>query len=238
MPKRVGERLGSTRGVPRSGTIGYMNWMGFVATVIGHLAWPTALVALMILFRRPVTNLLAQLRSFKGFGTEATFGAALAAAESKIEAATAEAAAESRDEEQHEHDDGRESQRDAFMREIEANPSFGVIAAWERVQQTVAQMSAAVALAEGGTPPARNTTQQIRLLVQKGAISEQVADALTELRALRNDVVHAGTNPTPAQALAYAENAYEIERNLHSRMRHPGFAGRWLAHGLIPEEER
>jgi hypothetical protein len=201
-----------------------MGWMDFTSSLVGHLAWPIAFVVVMVLFRKPLTALLAKLRTWKGFGTEATFGEALAAAEPTIEAATAEMPQRER---QFARDPERDAERDNFIREIEANPSFGIIAAWERIQWIVTDMSATVAVATGKSSPPRTIAQQLNLLTDQDAITTDLANGIRELQALRNEVAHASANPTPGQALAYAENAWEIEQLLFSIVIHPSFRNRF-----------
>src|SRR2546427_304231 len=38
-----------------------MNWMEFTAALVGHLAWPTAIVAVVAIFRRPLAALISDL---------------------------------------------------------------------------------------------------------------------------------------------------------------------------------
>ena len=43
------------------GTLRAMNWMEFVAALVGHLAWPIALIVLVVVFRQPLVALIGDV---------------------------------------------------------------------------------------------------------------------------------------------------------------------------------
>jgi len=51
-----------------------MDWLQFLASVIGSTAWPISLVVCVFLLRRELIHLLSRLRRFKYGGAEAEFG--------------------------------------------------------------------------------------------------------------------------------------------------------------------
>src|SRR5690349_8133933 len=61
-----------------------MNGLGLAASLVSSLAWPAATVAILALFRRPLTKLVSRATQYKGFGQEITFGEELADVESKV----------------------------------------------------------------------------------------------------------------------------------------------------------
>ena len=60
-----------------------MNWLQFIAALIDSVAWPTAIVVLVIVLRTQIRSLLATLTSLKYKGLELDFGREL----KKVEAA-------------------------------------------------------------------------------------------------------------------------------------------------------
>lgn len=62
-----------------------MNWLDFIASVIDALAWPMAAVAIAVLFRKPLRQVLPKLNYVKGFGAEAHFEQAAEELVSEIE---------------------------------------------------------------------------------------------------------------------------------------------------------
>jgi len=45
----------------RQGYLRRVNWMDFVAALVGHLAWPLAIVVVVLLFRRPLAALIGEV---------------------------------------------------------------------------------------------------------------------------------------------------------------------------------
>lgn len=50
-----------------------MDWLQFMASLVGSLAWPLAAVVLGFMFREQVRKLLDKVKSFKAAGLEAAF---------------------------------------------------------------------------------------------------------------------------------------------------------------------
>lgn len=66
-----------------------MGWQSFIAEMTGHLAWPTAVVVVLVIFRRPLRARVSQLRSVSA----GSFGAEFGEADRQVgEAVAAEAA--------------------------------------------------------------------------------------------------------------------------------------------------
>ncbi|TCO33127.1 hypothetical protein EV652_103126 [Kribbella steppae] len=61
-----------------------MSWMEFVSAMTGHIAWPAAVVALALIFRRQLAGLVGALDSWEGFGQKFTFSRRLARMEKKV----------------------------------------------------------------------------------------------------------------------------------------------------------
>ncbi|WP_329106143.1 hypothetical protein OG792_00120 [Micromonospora sp. NBC_01699] len=53
-----------------------MGWQIFIAEMTGHLAWPTAVVVVLLIFRRPLRARISQLRSVSAGSFGAEFGEA------------------------------------------------------------------------------------------------------------------------------------------------------------------
>jgi hypothetical protein len=56
------------------GITGVMNNLGFIASVVGSLAIPVAVVAALLIFRRPLADLLGRIISYEGLGQKVNFG--------------------------------------------------------------------------------------------------------------------------------------------------------------------
>lgn len=54
-----------------------MDWLTFIASVIGDLAWPATSLAVVFMLRGPITKLLPDLRKLKYEDLEVDFGRGL-----------------------------------------------------------------------------------------------------------------------------------------------------------------
>lgn len=50
-----------------------LDWLTFISAMTAHLAWPLLILFLVLLFRKPLVDLLAGLEEWEGFGTKAKF---------------------------------------------------------------------------------------------------------------------------------------------------------------------
>lgn len=180
-----------------------MNDFQFASSLVGSLAWPLVVVILFIIFRNQVAALIGRIKSYKGLGQELTFGDRLAETENSVEEAINNPALDQGDLDQID-----KIEPNPLAREAEANPSFVVIRAWEQVRLSLD------ALTEVGLTKiywkVRSGPNLITELRKANLINDDTAEALKELRDLRNSVAHGYHNPTPGEAIAYAESAQSI----------------------------
>ena len=183
-----------------------MNGLQFTSSLISTLAWPVVVIVLVVIFRTHIASLLGRIKSYKGMGQEVTFGDGLAVAENSVEEAARSVSGD-------ESGDKRtETEPSPLAREAEDNPSFVVIRAWEQFVVALNE------LAEGRLP-IRNIRPDsflsdpsliLRSLRKSEIVNDEFVTAATELRLLRNKVAHGQHNPTPGEALAYAESARSL----------------------------
>jgi hypothetical protein len=186
------------------------------------------LVVLLVL-RKPIAELLPKLRSWEGPAGKFDFGKQLAETEESVDEAVE--AAEQTAASQTEIAGSAASLappppalEPSLDAEANANPSFVVLSAWERLVAALADLVGAAGL------PMRSRTvvAQVDDLRRRGVVNEDFLEAVTELRQLRNAVAHGQHNPTAGEALAYAESAEELRRAAHlladmtARRRRPG----------------
>jgi hypothetical protein len=211
------------------GITGAMNNLGFIASVVGSLAIPVTVVAALLIFRRPLTDLLGRIISYEGLGQKVSFGQKLAGAEESVSRAVAQAP---KTVEQTQLDDAatdnsvtertlraltilRLQNKDIDLQNAgllqlaelaTSNPSFVVIKAWEDLY---AQLTAMV---KSVFPDAdvHNPVYWFPELVKGKHIRESFPSAVLELLDLRNSVAHGQHNPTPGEAVAYVESARDL----------------------------
>jgi hypothetical protein len=181
-----------------------MNGLQFFSSLIADLAWPVVVVILALVFRKHIAGLIGRIKSYKGLGQELTFGDRLADAENSVEEAARSVPINETDPRQID-----KSEPSPLARDAEANPSFVVIRAWEQV------VDAVNALAEIGMPGKYSrspgfSTSLLRDLQRAELVGPEFVTATFELRDLRNKVAHGMHNPTPGEAVAYAESANSL----------------------------
>ncbi|WP_167051717.1 hypothetical protein [Salinibacterium sp. ZJ77] len=177
-----------------------MDALGLIASIVSSLAWPLVAISIAFMFRAELTGLLARLSHFKVAGSEANFGEGLARAEDSVQAF-------------------KESSPDAVesgiafpppdaAEEAIADPSGMVLRAWEGLAESVFALRRATA---GRGRPSTNLSIVLRQLVDEGVVNSFFLDSVEELRQLRNHVAHAREVPTKGSAIAYVEQARELQ---------------------------
>jgi hypothetical protein len=113
----------------------HVDWMEFVASVVGSLAWPIAVIVAAMLFRRQVGSLLDRLRRGEVLGAKWDFGEGIADVESQLQvvegAPTGPVLGGLSDEELARAPVG---QFDRLAKEADEYPTYVVITAWELVR--------------------------------------------------------------------------------------------------------
>lgn len=114
-----------------------MNGFGLTSSLIINLYWPVIVAFAIFIFRRPLSELLGRIRSYKGFGQEVAFGEKLATAESTVNQAVRAA-----------EPNGSKAGSPVILpnslaSEAEANPSFVVIKSWEELSSALTGITGA-----------------------------------------------------------------------------------------------
>jgi hypothetical protein len=179
-----------------------MNDLQFASNLIGSLIWPVVVVGAIVLFRRPLAALIGRVRSYEGLGQKFTFGEELAGAEVSVNEALESVKASQDDTEKR-----IATEPSPLVREAEANPSFVVIQAWEQLSAALEDL---VGAAELNRTPRGTPVGWLPDLHRRELVSPDFVKAVYELRELRNKVAHGQHNPTPGEAVAYAESAQAL----------------------------
>jgi hypothetical protein len=190
-----------------------MNGLSFASSLIGHLVWPLVVAGAIVIFRKPLSELIGRVRHYEGLGQRMDFGPALAEAEDAVGKAVHDAP---RAEKQ------AQNEPSSLAREAEVNPSYVVLQAWE-------QLSAAIADLAGIVLPGQrigqwNSWRFLPELQKRELLTADLVNAVNDLRNLRNQVAHGQSNPTPGEAVAYADSAQVlavVARNVADLLANP-----------------
>jgi hypothetical protein len=183
-----------------------MDWLEFTASVVGSLAWPLAAVALGFMFREQVRKLLDKMKSLKApGGIEASFSEEV----KKVAAETEQVQVVSITQADQDHISAAN-----MNRLIGERPSAIILDAWRNIEKAMLDV-----IAERGVYIGEKNTQSpgrwIHELERQSAVSQEAADVLRELYALRNKVAHMRDfEPERADAIRYLESADKVIRHL------------------------
>jgi hypothetical protein len=160
-----------------------MGVLEFISAILSALAWPVAIVLIVIVLRRPLRHLLSRLETLKGPGVEATFQRQLEEAkEEAVAAAASLPAGQRRDANQQER-----LEYSDLLQLADLSPRAAILDAWLRLEfaLTEAAKKADVPLTQRG-----GILGLIEELEKRGVIAPELRSPLRRLRNLRNVAVH------------------------------------------------
>lgn len=170
-----------------------MSWLDFISRMTGSLAWPLAAVIGVLVFRRPITNLLAHapLKRFKAGPIEVEIDRSLAEAETTLEAGGVippPVVSEG-------------MLVDELSVEAVRVPAVAILEAHHAVERELRDMVASLDIQ---APESVGAVRLARLAAQAGAISEESVRAVDTISVLRNLIAHGGAREvTKEQAQEY-----------------------------------
>lgn len=162
-------------------------WLDFAASVIGDLAWPLCVFAIVCLFRNPLLDLIREVEIFEGLGLRAKFRKQvreLAERAASLEPTPTEEASPSEGDRTSEAQTERREQRENVP-SLQLSAEAMVLQSWGQIEDVLRDLAGAHDVRF--THPAA----AIRTLQNRGLISDATAALLTDARMLRNRVAHA-----------------------------------------------
>jgi len=176
-----------------------MDWKQFIATVIGHVAWPTVFVVLLVICRRQIASLADRLSELSYGGAKLTFERKLMEGATIIREAP----------EQPTLLPSQESKRTADSAWRTSNAVDQIISRYEQVNGIL------FAIADKAGFDVAEAKSVMYSLAHKGIISKEIVDLYGTINDARNIVVHAGVMPSEEQATEYARQAAYLLEVLH-----------------------
>lgn len=165
-----------------------MNWREFISSIVGALAWPAALFAVLYVLRKPLGTLLTNLRPKQARyrGLEVDFGSEVEEAEELAEAAELPATGTP-------IGGPENAPRHAML--VREAPRAAVLETWLGVEAEMKRLGEIY-----GVKPS------VHALKAQGAISAELGALIRQLRELRNEAVHRDEFAvTQEEAERYAE---------------------------------
>jgi hypothetical protein len=188
-----------------------MGVLEFISSILSALAWPIAVILIVVILRRPLRHLLLRLETLKGPGVEATFERQVEAAKEEVASAVAGSPQVEKREESR-----QESLEVADLLQLaDVSPRSAILETWLRVETALSEAAANLDLPANMR---RGTLLFIETLERQGIISPEVGRALRRLRNLRNVAVHTpDLNLSRESIIDYVETAEFIVRSLRTQ---------------------
>ena len=188
-----------------------MDTLGFIAAMTTAVAWPTAVVILGLSQKEPISRLVDRIKSAKFFGADLGMSEKLEAIRETIgdEAPTLPLPDPAHNQLQAPAEPQDEQLRYAADEMSRSSATGTIILAWIRLEQGIRKIAEQNQLGSPGTTLSRT----LRTLQEVGIISRSHAQAISQLRDLRNQVVHTPeTAVTLLEALEFRDTVDELLR--------------------------
>lgn len=165
-----------------------MAWLSFVASLVGSLAWPVAVVTLILLLRHALTQILAAVTRFKWRDFEIEVNRVVAQANAEIAGKPAPGP-------------GQVPAPPGSLTYLQTlagvSPRAAVLEGWLPPEIAAGRLAEKFGFAKPGV--ALQMSELIDGLNRKGIITDDEAKALGRLRAIRNRLVHGGEDISSAK---------------------------------------
>jgi hypothetical protein len=194
-----------------------MDTLSFISSILSSIAWPLAVILITYFFRSSISNLFesVRLKRIKRGDFQIDFEQKLSEVRGKVEVASLPVAKPSKSPKKLVQPGAeRFLIENDVMSIANVNPAAGIALAWSQVerelQSTIEKFKINVAY------PYNSAVKNIQALYEQKIISQQVYEALNDLRTLRNKAVHAmyDTTLTITEAEDFAQVAENVVRVL------------------------
>ncbi|WP_124820937.1 hypothetical protein [Micromonospora ureilytica] len=182
-----------------------MTWLQFVSSVVKSAAWPLTVVAVVLILRRKLNDLLGKgLTRLKAGPVEAEWAILTEEARAGFEAESTSDPTE----EQGESDETQGALR--RLRDVASlSPALGVIGGFHLVEGAVRDLATPHLPPEAGYRRIRTIRDDLSVLVTRGILGASSGNAIEDMRQLRNIANHAkdfpGRTITQDEAFEYLD---------------------------------
>jgi hypothetical protein len=181
-----------------------MDWLAFCSSVIQSLAWPVAVIVLIVRLGGSLKQFAPRLRKLKYKDIELEFGEKL----EKGEAQAVDAELPPAPPLTVSHGEGvpEPSERQRLVELAKTSPNTAIGEAWRRLEHEIR-----TALEDTGVAAPANITEMLELARSQGVLPDRVMELVANLRDLRNRAVFAShLNIDLAKAIEYIDLADRV----------------------------
>lgn len=190
----------------------------FVASIVGSLAWPLAIVGIVFMFRRSLAKLIPGIQRLKYKDVEVEFGRQLEEVKEELGPPPSPPVNLPAPELQRRLPVSVPSTDVRYFQTLaEISPRAAILEAWIEFEMAANRAVETLGLNREGRP--LSMQRLFDVLRERELIGPPEVDALTRLRALRNQVVH-GPEPdlSPSLVAEYASVLRRITRDIQGRL--------------------
>lgn len=155
-----------------------MNKLEFISSIINSIAWPAALIVIILFLKQPLINILSNLNKLTYNNLEMDFTNKLEEIETSLEEsqlAESISPINSKDKE--------------IIAVAQISPAASITMSWSMVEEEIMNTIKRIAISPD-YPPYNSPLKNIQLLKDTGTIDLDTLNSLNELRELRNKAAH------------------------------------------------
>ena len=193
-------------GVPSGSASAFADWV----ELIKALVWPLTVLVVLLIFRAPIAKRIGKLSSLKWGDKEARFGDKLDEIEETISSARPNALERAIASDQ--FNVTRATQEASEEPAMDGPPEYQILHSWHDVERALMDLAV-----NQGIPLAERTPKNIKTLASKLSLPAEDVISITEMRELRNRVVHRDFAVSETDALRYGDLAKKLAANIRSR---------------------
>lgn len=185
-----------------------MSWLEFIEKIVGHIAWPGAVITILLIIRHHLGGIFAALKSLKlPGGVELELHDRFKDLRVQGEAAKLPVP---------ETLTAADSEQAKFLRMAEDFPQAAIMQAWIQLEKDIVDAAASYGQPVlAATPRPRLLMDALQDLRRGEVIDSATVEVIDHLRRIRNDVVHAKREGvTPGEALEFQEWAKAVTERL------------------------
>lgn len=184
-----------------------MGWMEFVSSLVGSLAWPAIILTAILIFRRPLTDLINSIEEARYGDTSVKVSRKIDKAEKTSENVIDPAVIDEVTQE-------TEPVGNRFDLLMEISPSAAILEQWIHIEDALREVTSRYSKMATVKHSVRGTAvSMIHFLAAEGVVKPEIGQWLEELRQVRNAAAHA-KDVSPADALRFQDLSQKVMRVL------------------------
>jgi HEPN domain-containing protein len=174
-----------------------VGWLDFIAAVVSAIAWPVAIVVVVLLLRRQIRNLIPLLRRIRYGEFEAEFSEEVEETAAEIQQHAEEMPVKELPALPEDVEERLRTNIELLRASAQENPGIAVLEAWllvefevhaAAIRNNIDSTVKRVVGRKSGKSVAGGINRILRVLADRERIPEWVVDAVNDLRVLRSEV--------------------------------------------------